>query len=511
MRTLVGPQEGSGTHRIVETFQHEFALGDYAAAREIFNQHNLLIWYGVGIETLGEMLDTIVSSGPETQDEAFGFQVFLSSAREQRYFEAGVLRTMRETSSPSGIMMRFGYLLDLRLRGLGNEALALFDVLRGDLSIIQPFTDRRNGWPQFLSLQQGITAMLAGHFQRALHHFTETLARSAVPGLELLHRNALVRSALIEAAFGNPESAQLFYERAQRVPRTSSWAEASLDASAALVQVLLEPEPQVAGRKLAVLDLAELGEMWPFFVFADYIVHDRAAAHARISTRLENLSSLPFAREGGEGFSGSVIPLAKASHKLYSGATLEARDLVKKADPDHLLTKLVTAMVELRAGNPQVAARITSELRDETVELRRAELWRISLGAQAQLLLGSQAEMLVVLREVENLFQPLRPREVNFFTNEIAAAASEAFDWWPRTELDHGAYFERLPDREELITEREKEVLKRLAMGHTRPQIAEELFITLNTLKTQLRSLYRKLGASSRAEALQKASKRGLL
>lgn len=127
------------------------------------------------------MLDDIIAADPKTQDEAFGFQVFLSSAMEVRYFESQVFRTMKETTSSSGLMMRFGYLLDLRLRGFVAEALSLFDVLRGELAIIQPFIDRRNSRPQFLSLQQGLTAMLAGDFQRALHHLTETLARSVTP------------------------------------------------------------------------------------------------------------------------------------------------------------------------------------------------------------------------------------------------------------------------------------------------------------------------------------------
>lgn len=100
---------------------------------------------------------------------------------------------------------------------------------------------------------------------------------------------------------------------------------------------------------------------------------------------------------------------------------------------------------------------------------------------------------------------------MNFFTNELAAAAEQHFDWWPAGKLDHGAYFERLPEREQLLTDREQEVLELLARGQTRPQIAESLYVSLNTLKTQLRSIYRKLGAVSRADALQKASSRGLL
>jgi LuxR family maltose regulon positive regulatory protein len=41
--------------------------------------------------------------------------------------------------------------------------------------------------------------------------------------------------------------------------------------------------------------------------------------------------------------------------------------------------------------------------------------------------------------------------------------------------------------------------------------IAEALFVSQNTVKTQLRSIYRKLGVSSRDEAVREARRQGLL
>jgi LuxR family maltose regulon positive regulatory protein len=42
-------------------------------------------------------------------------------------------------------------------------------------------------------------------------------------------------------------------------------------------------------------------------------------------------------------------------------------------------------------------------------------------------------------------------------------------------------------------------------------EIGAEVFVSLNTVKTHLRSIYRKLGASGRAEAVERARTLGLL
>jgi len=60
------------------------------------------------------------------------------------------------------------------------------------------------------------------------------------------------------------------------------------------------------------------------------------------------------------------------------------------------------------------------------------------------------------------------------------------------------------------LTRRELVVLAHLSDDVTLDDVARELFVSRNTVKTQVRSVYRKLGISTRAEAVDHARRMGL-
>lgn len=62
-----------------------------------------------------------------------------------------------------------------------------------------------------------------------------------------------------------------------------------------------------------------------------------------------------------------------------------------------------------------------------------------------------------------------------------------------------------------MLTTAELRLLPLLASHHTFPEIGERLYISRHTVKTQAMSIYRKLGASSRSEAVRIAGEAGLL
>jgi LuxR family maltose regulon positive regulatory protein len=57
----------------------------------------------------------------------------------------------------------------------------------------------------------------------------------------------------------------------------------------------------------------------------------------------------------------------------------------------------------------------------------------------------------------------------------------------------------------EELSERELMILRLLAAGLTKPEIARELYIAYNTVKTHTRTIYRKLDASTREDAVARA------
>jgi len=55
------------------------------------------------------------------------------------------------------------------------------------------------------------------------------------------------------------------------------------------------------------------------------------------------------------------------------------------------------------------------------------------------------------------------------------------------------------------LTERELDVLRLLPTGQTGPQIADQLFLANNTIKTHMRNIYSKLNVNNRAQAIKSA------
>jgi DNA-binding NarL/FixJ family response regulator len=67
------------------------------------------------------------------------------------------------------------------------------------------------------------------------------------------------------------------------------------------------------------------------------------------------------------------------------------------------------------------------------------------------------------------------------------------------------------PEEERVITRREEEVLQLIADGCSTPEVAERLYISQKTVKNHLASIYQKLDARDRTQAVLQAVRMGIV
>jgi two-component system response regulator NreC len=70
---------------------------------------------------------------------------------------------------------------------------------------------------------------------------------------------------------------------------------------------------------------------------------------------------------------------------------------------------------------------------------------------------------------------------------------------------------ERAREEEDPLSEREHEILRLLALGHTNQEIASQLYLSVRTVETHRAHIMQKLRISTRAELVRYALERGML
>ncbi len=166
---------------------------------------------------------------------------------------------------------------------------------------------------------------------------------------------------------------------------------------------------------------------------------------------------------------------------------LQAIEYFRKHKADVIVMKVrlpdisgIEAMIAIRAEFPDARFIIlTSFARDN--EIRRA----LAGGAQAYMLKSAPAsELADVIRQVH-----AGKRKIPV---PIAAQLAEHYS-------------------DELLTDREVEVLRHLVDGNRNRDIADKLFIAEETVKVHMKHIMDKLGANDRTQALAIALRRGVI
>ncbi|MDH6129919.1 LuxR C-terminal-related transcriptional regulator [Kitasatospora sp. GP82] len=200
-----------------------------------------------------------------------------------------------------------------------------------------------------------------------------------------------------------------------------------------------------------------------------------------------------------------------------AGAALDALDAVTSQRPEYAV---VRARALLAAGSSDRGLEVLAELSvlQPVTAANRAQA--CLLQAQAAAERGSTEDAHGFLREALGLARPEELRRVFVESGPWVRRLirrdpqlAQAHGWL----LAHGLGYPRagacgqLPVMVEPLSERERQVLRQAAQLLSTSEIAAELYVSTNTVKTHLKSIYRKLSVARRSEAVHRARDLGLL
>ena len=363
----------------------------------------------------------------------------------------------------------------------------------------------------FFRLQYGITALLGGDVAGA-----RSLLQAAYDA-EGLHGSAAGRAyvgshlALVCAVAGELTAAQEHLVQAEELAAgLGEVVTATADALRLTRLILLVDRHALpaAGRMARTRNPASYGVLWPLALWAHaqlLLLSGRHEPGLRLLARAEDAEPA-----AGDGIASEVARSVRADLHLARGNVREAWVAVEPGSARSPWSAVAEATVLYVSGEFETvryAARVARAAHDltvrESVRLRGLEAAScIARGDDESALRHLGAIVEPACRQGWRSVVSYLPRPLVALALQegrlpgalVEAAREESGMWLPGPALSAP------------LSPRERLVLRLLLEGVARAEAADRLGVSINTVKTQLRSLYAKLGVTSRAEVLRKVA-----
>lgn len=170
-------------------------------------------------------------------------------------------------------------------------------------------------------------------------------------------------------------------------------------------------------------------------------------------------------------------------------------DSLAKMERDRVAEAMRVRYDAEKVANENQVLRLENAMTKNQVAQREAELRLMTLFGSVLILMICGGAWLLVSRS--RIKEQLLMAEVN----ELRVRIRGILDFKPE---QVGVAKEQLNESlEEALSDREFEILNLVLSNKSNGQIAEELFVSVNTVKFHLKNIYHKLGVSNRTEALK--------
>jgi len=497
------------------------ATDDIDGFVDIIDSHGVEIGtaYPDRLQAMLEALpEHVLRAHPRLAVARHAISTFFDQAKPRAGFDlAEQLRDMAATGTPVGdlIMVGIGQIFSMRATGQLAEGLPIVERDRARAEA------NRADWLEvpgetrsIVLLQWGLTRMLAQDVEGAVQDFQECYwagRRSRVP---YFSRNGAINAALMLVLLDSLDDAEAWLAKGRELDRAPEAIRTIVEEWDPLVEALLalaRLRVDDARRALAEFRPAPDTELsWSI----EHFVRARAGLlSGEYFGALDELARAHHPRGGTASpgsFDEALLTTAEVELALAIGRVPRAAALLDRVGGVPLLT-VARARLALLAGDPAEAHALCVAGLHHATTFGRIDL--AAIGAVALLHLGRREEAaekfaraieLVRVRGAVAAFALLPRADVEALMELVPAGAEllvPVLETTPAPAVDRVAVVE--------LSEREKLVLKELARTGSTQQIAARLFVSVNTIKSQVRSIYRKLGANSRDGALEAAHRWG--
>ncbi|MCD2262734.1 LuxR C-terminal-related transcriptional regulator [Dietzia aurantiaca] len=483
----------------------------------------------MGDQVLARIPPEIVSHDPVTR-RLYSMHHNFAAPRDAP-FPATVEPVGEETDE--NISSRLLHAVELRVAGQFAKSAQACDPLVDQIAVPEKASRDERELLAMGLVHIGNSFMLTGRFADTIG--VTRRGFSVAPEESFVRRDAAGKLALTYAVTGRLTEAEPWLEEERRHAALPAGTEELVRPAGDVAAALLALE---RGDLTAAADiLGDLGlpadreEFWGFILYA----HARLALLRGTPTdgvRLLRTELPRFAGARGHGaVAGPLLDAALADLLLSSLDVTGAGELIERST--HPVTAPARARTLLLAGDANEALAIAADaLSDLRITTRGAAELRIvaaaascatgddlaaerylSAAVSACRSTGMRCPFLLLPGEV---LRTLAGLGAELPVDEGAYPADTGLFSLPAGAQHHPSGAEggtRVPPAGELgpLSERELVVLRALTSGATNRQIAEAGHVSINTVKTQLRSAFRKLGVSSRGDAVVVARRRGLM
>jgi LuxR family maltose regulon positive regulatory protein len=510
--------------------QHAVAGGDWQLVEKLWIRHgtSLAVTHPETLrDALAAVPDELLDRYPAMRidlaaltvldrDESTG-----QSATTRAYIEGShrvVERQLAALGMPDLLSLGTGHVMGLRAQGRLNDALDFAAVLTARIAregVDESMLVERLGW---FHLQAGLTLLVNRDDEPALRRLQLAWDYGSQGDAGVITSQAAAGVALLYAVRGQLEPARRWLERHDAVSVSAIWGSDFLSRGAYLAAGLIgmdqldRPAVETAIRSLGP-DWVE-GELWSFscYLRAQHALH--FGDPARLLVELAEAERLHEREMSNREAAHRLLSRVRADLLVKMGQGQRARAAIASAGGRATILAVPLARMHLLAGEFQNARKVAAHsiFDDATNSRDRGELLLIKAVAAFGMNDRDAAARLMRQALEANVTSPRALATID--KADLHALLQLAGRTLPP---DEAAVVEaQFPVYEQKLvlislTKSERALVTVLERTSSRREIAEALFVSLNTVKSQLLGLYHKLDTTTREDTLMRIRQLGLV